>query len=101
MVPWTLSYFSTTGFFGRLRTTFVHQRVERGIDSYDTSDFFLLDLGVGLRLPKRYGILSLEVRNLLDNEFAFQGDNLRSSQVLRPPPFLPETTVIAQIVLSF
>ena len=101
LVPWTLSYFSTTGFFGRLRTTFVHQRVERGIDSYDTSDFFLLDLGVGLRLPKRYGILSLEVRNLLDNEFAFQGDNLRSSQVLRPPPFLPETTVIAQIVLSF
>ncbi|MGQ0594593.1 MAG: FecR domain-containing protein [Gammaproteobacteria bacterium] len=101
LVPWTLSYFSTTGLFGRLRTTFVHQRVEQEVDSYDNSDFFLVDLGVGFRLPKRYGILSLEVRNLFDREFAFQGDNLRSSQVLRPSPFLPETSIIAQIVLSF
>jgi outer membrane receptor protein involved in Fe transport len=38
----------------------------------DESEFFVLDAVVGYRLPKRFGIISVEARNLFDRSFYFQ-----------------------------
>jgi hypothetical protein len=57
---------------------------------------------VGYRLPKRYGILSLEVRNLFDNPFKFQDIPGRTASLEpQPPPFLPERTIFAKLILAF
>jgi hypothetical protein len=38
----------------------------------DRDAFVVVDAALGYRLPKRFGIMSLGVRNLVDEEFQFQ-----------------------------
>jgi outer membrane receptor protein involved in Fe transport len=63
-------------------------------------DFWLLDVGVSLRLPQRRGTIALQVNNLLDEEFVYQDTNFRSV-VPRLPEFLPGTTVFVRLNLVF
>jgi hypothetical protein len=55
---------------------------------------------VGFRFPKRYGIASVEVRNLFDEKFKYQDDNYRTNEV-REPMFFPDRTILGRITLSF
>jgi len=101
--PLVVRYFSPTGFFAQAGPTLVYQEVERRPasslpDGDDT--FVLVDAALGYRLPKRYGIASLEVRNLFDTDFKFQDDNFRTNEV-RSPMFFPERTVLGRITLTF
>ena len=73
----------------------------------------LVDVGLGYRLPKRLGIMSLGVRNLLDEEFRFQDDSFRSRRLaaddnnLIPGDFrgnfgfVPDRVIFTAITLSF
>jgi hypothetical protein len=45
--------------------------------------FWLTDASVGYRLPKRFGIVAVEAKNLLNQSFRFQ-DTDPVSPVLRP-----------------
>jgi hypothetical protein len=58
---------------------------------------------VGYRLPKRLGIVSLEVRNLLDEDFSYQDLNFITSEPFASSdiPFIPDRTILARITLSF
>lgn len=109
-VPLTIRYFHPAGFFARLGATCVRQEIERLF--VDDDSFVLVDVGLGYRLPKRLGIMSLGVRNLLDEEFRFQDDGFRS---LTPVPdrdpipgdfrgnfgFVPDRVIFRAITLSF
>src|SRR5262249_49313420 len=66
-VPVALTYFNPFGFFAMAGATFVDQDVERlsDFDNQGHDNFFVVDLGVGYRFPKRLGIASLQVQNLL------------------------------------
>jgi Flp pilus assembly protein TadD len=102
-VPFILRYFDSSGLFAHLGTTFVHQEITQGpaVNSIkDRENFLLLDMSLGYRLPKRYGLIKIEVRNLLDENFFYQDDNFRNSEQ-RNPLFVPDRTVLGVITLNF
>jgi tetratricopeptide (TPR) repeat protein len=108
LVKAVLRYFTPSGFFSHLATTYVNQNVdfsmddERGIRG---DAFVLVDAGIGYRLPKRLGILRVEVKNLFNEDFNFQGLGLRTTATAQEgedPQFLPDDrTIVAQMTLAF
>jgi len=105
-VPLNLRYFNPIGFFAGLGATYVDQRV-----SYDpeanpamtsgSDRFFLWDATVGYRLPKRWGIIALEARNLTNQQFQFQDYWFQMASNNTDPRFLPERTWLAQFIFNF
>jgi len=113
-VPLTIRYFHPAGFFARLGGTYVRQEIAglSEVPGDDRDDFVVVDAALGYRLPKRLGIMSLGVRNLLDEEFRFQDDSFRSrilviGQNAIPGDFrgnfgfVPDRVIFAAITLSF
>jgi len=103
-VPLTLRYFSTLGFFAELGATYVHQDVDPAPTEtfeHKSDDFVLVDAAIGYRLPNRWGIISLEARNLFDKEFLFQDQNYRTSRYSTNPRFTPGQTILGRITFSF
>ena len=104
-VPLGVRYFRTeglgAGFFAELVATYVYQKVDL-TSTFDRSrdDFILIDAAVGYRLPRRRGILSLEVRNLLDEEFLFQDMNIQLAEPSNPR-FIPDRTILLRLTLNF
>jgi tetratricopeptide (TPR) repeat protein len=82
-LPLTVAYFHPSGMFLKTRGTYFNQQVETLAST--TSDieiqrdsFSLIDATIGYRLPRRYGIITFTVSNLLDTEFNFQDTNFLS-----------------------
>ena len=63
-------------------------------------DAWLVDAAIGYRLPRRYGIVSLELNNLLNQKFHWQDDTFRSSEQ-QNRRFLPERSAIVRVNLNF
>ena len=65
-------------------------------------DFFIVDAAIGWRIPNRLGIVSLEVRNLFDEEFKYQDDSFREFRD-EPSigPYIPDRTILGRLTLSF
>jgi hypothetical protein len=118
-IPVSLRYFAPSGVFGGVSGTLVNQDVRRTVvtvgsegafevvrDEEDDT-FFVLDAFVGYRFPRRAGVATIEVTNLLDSGFHFQDDNFRTSGatsalgIVRAPMYLPERAVFARLTLSF
>ncbi|MGH6916174.1 MAG: TonB-dependent receptor domain-containing protein, partial [Geminicoccaceae bacterium] len=104
--PLELSYFMPSGWFATLGTAFVAQDVDlpgaepgkkRDLDSHGV----LVDLAAGYRLPKRRGIVALQLANLLDRRLAFQDESFRTSREEVNPRFLPSRTFLATLTLNF
>lgn len=99
-VPLGIRYFHPHGFFAEFDSTFVWQD-KRGTKPA-TEGFTSIGAAIGYRFPKRYGIVSLEARNLLDEEFLYQDLNsITSDQFGVQRPFIPDRTVILRLTLSF
>jgi outer membrane receptor protein involved in Fe transport len=104
LVPVEARYFLfPSGFFGQARVSFLHQKVERGDASglpEGSDGSFLVDLGVGYRIPGRHGILSVQVANLFDQHISYQDDTFRSTE--QPSAtYLPSRTLMVQASLQF
>jgi tetratricopeptide (TPR) repeat protein len=104
-IPLIARYFHPNGFFASVGVTYVDQDVTgEEVYAYKTgnSDFAVVDLGVGYRLPKRWGILSLSLQNALDEQFDYLDNSYRSFQD-EPTigPFTPDRAVTAQLTLNF
>ncbi|SOD42524.1 TonB-dependent receptor domain-containing protein [Nitrosovibrio sp. Nv4] len=102
-VPVSLNYFDPSGVFAKLTTSYVRQEVARlastnaGVDG-----FVLLDTAIGYRLPKRRGILSLEGRNLLNEDFFYRNINLQQSeQQFYNLRYSPDRTFFLRLTLNF
>jgi hypothetical protein len=99
-VPLAIRYFHPTGFFAGAGATYVHQQVRR--TRSDQDDFVVMSALVGYRFPKRFGIASLEVNNLLDNSFRYQDDSFR---YFREDPtisrYIPKRTIMGRITINF
>jgi outer membrane receptor protein involved in Fe transport len=104
-VPLGINYFHPDGFIGRLRTTYINQEGDfstagpgflEDIPTEDKSDsFWLVDASVGYRLPKRYGIVSVGVSNLLDKNFNYVDTDPFN------PTIYPERFYFGRVTLSF
>ena len=106
-VPLTARYFHRSGFFAGIGATFVYQEVVRSPDNLfgltgGDDSFFVVDASAGYRLPNRLGIASVQVSNLLDEDFQFQDDSYREFQD-RPSigPYIPDLQVVGRISLNF
>jgi tetratricopeptide (TPR) repeat protein len=103
-VPLGARYFHPSGAFAGFGVTYVNQDVNRddsaGPEGND--DFFYLDAAVGYRFPKRFGIVSLGVTNLLDQDFHYQDDSYREFQD-QPSigPYFPERLFFGRITLNW
>jgi tetratricopeptide (TPR) repeat protein len=103
-VPVGARYFHPSGFFAGAGVTYVNQDVNRadfaGPEGND--NFFYLDASVGYRLPKRFGIVSFGVTNLLDQKFHYQDDSFREFQD-QPSigPYFPERLFLGRITLNW
>lgn len=101
-LPLRLSYYHPNGLFGHLGGSYVYQDVyfsspgnKSGIE-----DFWLMDASLGYRLPKRWGVVSIEARNLLDTSFRYQDLHFRSGEPI-VPLFRPERLIFARFTLAF
>jgi hypothetical protein len=83
----------------RLQASWVDQKGEFG-DPFagfepDDDQFWILDASIGYRLPKRFGIITVEGKNLLNEGFKFQDTDPAN------PRIAPERFILGRITLSF
>ncbi len=104
-VPLQARYFHPSGFFAGFGVTYVNQDVNRTEASggpEGSDDFFYLNASVGYRLPKRLGIASFGVTNLLDENIKYQDDSYREFED-QPSigPYFPERLFFGRITLNW
>jgi ferric-dicitrate binding protein FerR (iron transport regulator) len=104
-VPLNLTYYTGKQFFTGLTATYVNQRVAQPLSvgptvieqTYD--DFWIFDYQLGYRLPRRLGVLSLQINNLADTAFNFQDTNFRTG-LEKSPRFSHERTYLLKLNLN-
>jgi Flp pilus assembly protein TadD len=120
LFPTSIRYFLDSGIFLNARATYVYQRCDMTMTSCEQNasnnlfanynsqaareQFVLFDVGIGFRLPKRYGIMRFEVRNLLDQSFNYMSADNRDTTLIQgggSPLFLPMRTFYGSMTLSF
>jgi tetratricopeptide (TPR) repeat protein len=99
-IPLGISFFHPSGFRTRLKTTYMNQvgdfeSTSTGAIQHGSDDFWVVDASIGYRLPNRWGLFSLDVRNLFDNGFHFQDTDPQS------PTVAPERQVLFRFTLAF
>ncbi|MCC6922513.1 MAG: TonB-dependent receptor [Nitrosomonas sp.] len=107
--PIKINYYNPNGFFTSLTGTFVNQGIKRGIRiPFDAkigkteghSNFFLLDVVAGYRLPSRKGLLSFEARNILEEDFLYRNSWFQNTTITSPR-YSPGRTFFIQLTLNF
>ena len=100
LIPVSLSYFHESGFSAMLGATYVNQRLTgRGIN-HERNEFVSLDASIGYRLPKRYGILTINAKNLLNEGVEFHL-NQRTNVVEETPRFALGRAINVELKLAF
>ena len=106
-VPLNLTYFHPSGFFAGAGVTYVDQEVRKipppPAFPQGKEKFTLVDLNIGYRLPNRRGIASLEIRNLLNEDFVFQNDDFRRAFDIPTltSSYIPGQSIMGRLTLSF
>jgi tetratricopeptide (TPR) repeat protein len=99
-VPLGVSVHHALGLSAGVKATYVHQRGEF-IDamfqttSKESDRFWVVDASIGYRLPKRLGIISVEAKNVFDEDFRFQDTDPAN------PDIYPERLILGKITLAF
>jgi tetratricopeptide (TPR) repeat protein len=103
-VPVSVMYFHPSGFFAGAGISFVNQEVRRlpEFTNQGEDSFVVVDVGIGYRFPKRFGIASLTVNNLFDEGFQYQDDSFREfGDEPTIGPYIPERTIMGRVTLNF
>ncbi|BBO86058.1 hypothetical protein DSCO28_66240 [Desulfosarcina ovata subsp. sediminis] len=99
-LPLSLSYFFPYGFSVKTTASYVDQEVTPFADRSQGDDFWVVDLFLGCRLPRRWGTATLGIKNLFDRSFNFQDVNF-ASQEPTAPLYQPERLIFGQVTVSF
>jgi tetratricopeptide (TPR) repeat protein len=98
-VPLGLSVFAPWGGLAGVKGTYIDQHGDFGNPSGGVTPghdrFWLVDAFVGYRLPRRLGLITLEVKNLLDKQFRFQDTDPAN------PVFRPERLVLGRATFAY
>ncbi len=99
-VPLGASFFHPSGLSASIQATYYYQDgrfQRRGSDSFvkDSSDFWIVDVAVNYRLPKRYGFITIAVSNLFDEDFSYQETDLNN------PRIQPDRVIYGSVTLAF
>ncbi len=107
--PVSINYFNQNGIFAKLTGSYISQKIDRphnppllnlAYKDMGISNFFLLDLLIGHRFYNRRGLLSLEIRNLLDTEFFYRNQHFYVSEPIAPR-YIPERTFLGKLTFNF
>ena len=102
-VPLGINAFHPSGLFLTLQATYFDHEVDfpnlAGDTDTSSDKFWIADVSIGYRLPKRYGIASLTVKNLFDENFNFQDTDLAGEP--RLPSIQPDRLIVGRLTLSF
>jgi hypothetical protein len=108
-VPVLARYFDPSGVFAEAGLRYVDQSVTAALSTAPSNiierqtradNFLLVDAAVGYRLPRRRGIISVSVSNILDENFLFQDDAFRNAE--QPSPrFLPSRQIMLRASVNF
>jgi tetratricopeptide (TPR) repeat protein len=96
-----INFFHPSGFSVRLKVTYINQEGEFGNPAIGMpiapgdDRFWVADAFIGYRLPKRWGLITLGVRNLFDEEFKFQDRDPAN------PLLFPERLFFSRLTLAF
>jgi tetratricopeptide (TPR) repeat protein len=99
-VPLGANFIHPSGFSASLQATYYNQDgtvFPQGADDFvdvDRSDFWLVDAGLSYRLPKRYGLITVGVKNLFDEEFKYQESDFNN------PHIQPDRVVFARFTVA-
>jgi tetratricopeptide (TPR) repeat protein len=102
--PLGIRFFHPSGFSAGIKATYVDQRGDFAVidptlftfvEVPGDDDFWVVDASVGYRLPKRYGLITVEANNLFDETFRFQDTDPAN------PRIMPERLILAKFTLSF
>ena len=101
-VPLGINFFHPSGLSAGLTATYYNQKgtIERNVIAFDlfedgSDQFWLVDAAISYRFPKRFGFVTLGVKNLFDKKFDYyevDRNNLRIQQ---------DTQVFAKLTLAF
>ncbi len=100
-VPLEIRFFDPSGLFLKCRPTYINQD-GKFIDSLSgivpvsgDSSFWVMDASLGYRLPKRLGVISIEARNLFDDNSKFQDSDPWN------PKIAPERLILGRFTFAF
>ena len=98
-IPLGISFFHPLGFNARLKATYIDQEGEfedaSGMILPGDDQFWVVDASIVYRLPKRWGLITIEVRNLFDENFNFQDMDAAN------PGIYPERLIFGKFTLAF
>lgn len=101
-IPLKLSAFHPSGLGARVVATYVDQSgtfTDQTVPFFqtfeDSDEFIVVDAGLSYRLPKRWGLLQLEVKNALDESFRFQDIDPENPQIV------PERLALFKATIAF
>ena len=100
--PFGINFFHPWGFNALLKSTYIDQEGDfvklmgpAVIAVPGADQFWVVDASIRYRLPKRWGFLTLEARNLFDEKLKFQDTNPAS------PLVYPERLIFVRFTLGF
>jgi outer membrane receptor protein involved in Fe transport len=97
-IPLVINFFHPSGISAGMKATYVKQNgeftdYERGsVEGKD--NFWVFDTTFGYRLPKRFGLITLGVRNLFDQHFHYQDMDPEN------PTIYPERFIFGRLTLA-
>jgi outer membrane receptor protein involved in Fe transport len=98
-LPLGISFFHPSGFSARLKATYIDQEGKFGNSQAGVvpgdDQFWTVDASIGYRLPKRWGLITVEARNLSDQRFNFQDTDPAN------PIIYPERLILARFTLAY
>jgi hypothetical protein len=97
--PLGIRLFHYCGLGAQLKATYIDQQGEfldsTGKFTHGEDQFWVVDALISYRLPKRYGVISLEAKNLFDEEFNYQDTDPSN------PKYYPEQLLLARFTLAY
>ncbi|HYA43569.1 MAG TPA: FecR domain-containing protein [Syntrophobacteraceae bacterium] len=107
-LPLAIHFFHPSGWSFMLRGTYYNQdgsfnklAAPAEVFLSGTDGFWLLDAAISYRLPKRYGIITLGVANLLDQRFQYADSDAVTMFVQNNATIEPSRTVFGKITFEF
>jgi tetratricopeptide (TPR) repeat protein len=100
-LPLGVNIYCPFGITTKFKATYVDQKGEFDpnplsfVTEKGSDHFWVMDVSVSYRLPRRHGLVSVEVKNLFDEQFQFQ------SMDKAGPEVVPERLILVKITLSF
>jgi len=100
--PIGINFYHPSGFSAQLKATYINQEgkfqpLNVSPDTFIPGEdqFCIVDASIGYRLPKRYGLISVGVKNLFNKSFKFQDTDPVS------PSIQPKRLIFGKFTLAF